>query len=348
MKQPVNQAVSNIENQFASSLDLGQLALNDEQLPQRPGYGVEGKPVSVYANYVELMLNENPILFKYSITVAPKAAGGRLRRVIELLRRQTPVGNHPHFTDFKATLILSRAVPDSDRKTFNIQFFAEDEEGPSPKSPVYHVTVTLANRLEVRDLIRYTDPRNGVAYGDKEAMIHALNTILYHHSRSTDGLVAVGKKTFPMTGDAMMVRDLTGGLQVIRGFFASVRLATGRVVVNVNLAWGIFYKPGSLAVLMSAFGVQDKRKLERFLTHLRVKKTHLAKKNSSGQTVFPMRSICGLASPRDGRNGQGTSLNKLQPAPKVPYLGAGAKDVEFWFQEQKRSISVYNYFQSGK
>lgn len=50
----VNAKVQGIEDEFQASLDLSGLALDTARLPQRPGYGKNGRPFVAWANYVEL------------------------------------------------------------------------------------------------------------------------------------------------------------------------------------------------------------------------------------------------------------------------------------------------------
>lgn len=151
---------------------------------------------------------------------------------------EPPFATVESFTDFKATLICRQRRPDLapdpifiDQYTFNILHFPEDEDEPTEKSTVYHVHIQRTDNLNVTDLLRHIDPRNGFFYPDQVLMLHVLNTMLYQQSRSNPTCVAVGKKTFPLSGPAAKIVDLKSGLLALRGFFASVRLGTNRVLV---------------------------------------------------------------------------------------------------------------------
>lgn len=79
-------------------------------------------------------------------------------------------------------------------------------------------------------------------------------------------------------------RDVGQGFQLWRGYFQSLRPAPGRLLVNIDLSTGMFYKPGPLiSVALEASGLRapqdltastfDHRKLrelERFLSGVRV------------------------------------------------------------------------------
>lgn len=172
---------------------------------------------------------DQPVLKKYVILVQPKVVGRKLHRVIQLLLAEPQFSTVEHFTDFKATLILRKDGPE--HAVFNIRYFHDDEDGPNEKSTVYHVRIEKTDTLNVQDLLRHIDPRNGAGYTDQVLMLHVLNTMLYQQSRSNPACVAVGKKTFPLSGPALKSADLKSGLKALRGFYASVRLGAGRVLV---------------------------------------------------------------------------------------------------------------------
>lgn len=314
------------------------------QLPLRPAYGSMGRRTPVYTNYVEVQLRTNKVLWKYQIDVEPKVAGGKLSRVIELLFRKELKGRL-HFTDYKSILILDENLG---KARFNVVYFPEDKDGPDAESRVFHVSVEPTEGLDTNLFLKSLDP-NEPAFPHKEAIVHTLNTILYHHSRANRNTMVVGKKSFPLHGDAKLVKDLGGGLKAMRGFFASVRPATSRVLVNVNVAYGIFYKLGPLLKLTNEFGQSDLRRLEQFLKGLRVGKMHLARINHQGQRVAPMRTICGFASTEDGYR-----LNRGQPQPVEPNppqvagYGAGSRQVSFYLSKPgpERYITVFDYFAS--
>jgi eukaryotic translation initiation factor 2C len=48
---------------------------------------------------------------------------------------------------------------------------------------------------------------------------------------------------------------LSAGLEAIRGFFSSVRLATCRVLVNINVRHDAFYRADPLPSLMMSYGL---------------------------------------------------------------------------------------------
>lgn len=112
------------------------------------------------------------------------------------------------------------------------------------------------------------------------------------------------------------------------------------------MTYNVFYKPGKLHDLIKEFGDQDKRRLERFLHFLRVKKTHLQAKRKNGTMDAPTGTIWGLATPGDGtKDSEGRNLPH---PPQCSDFGAGPKNVKFWDGEANAYISVYEYFQRRK
>jgi hypothetical protein len=168
--------------------------------------------------------------------------------------------------------------------------------------------------------------------GDKQELTQALNIFLNHFAKSAEKLVTIGSKTFSLNQNAER-GDLGSGLDVIRGFFSSVRIATCRILVNINVSHGAFYQSGPLLGLMNSFGVRNTAALEQFLKLLRVRTTHLPEKRNKANEVIPrVKTIYGLARKDVGHH--------MTHPPRVRQHGAGAKDVEFWIDGEASSSST--------
>ena len=77
--------------------------------------------------------------------------------------------------------------------------------------------------------------------------------------------------------------------------------------------------------VIQGYGNRNTYRLQKFLKSLRVRITHITRKNSRGQPRPRIRPIYGLANRGDG----GSSPN----APKVSRHGAGPQDVQFFLAE---------------
>lgn len=311
-------------------------------MPPRPSYGSEGKPIIVYANYVELMPHPSLTLYSYDISdIKPEVAGKKSTQVIRLMINEASElteYRNDMVTDFKSTLISRKKLKmEGNEMTILVTYRNEGEDDPKERATQYKVTVKYTKTLNVGDLLSYltaTDP--SILYDNKLDMIQALNIFLKHYAKSTNNLATIGaSKTFSMSGNAGST-DLGRGLVALRGFFTSVRAATNRVLVNINVSHGAFYHEGHLTRLMESFDMRyndrGMRALEKFLKRVRVRTTHLKeKKNRKGEVVHRVKPIMGLAKKTDGR--------QLAHPPRVKEFGAGPKNVQFWLEDKPTSAA---------
>ena len=72
-------------------------------------------------------------------------------------------------------------------------------------------------------------------------------------------------------------------------------------------------------------------KLNNFLKKVRVRVTHIIRRNKAGQEIPRTKAIASLASPGDG--------STLPNPPKVPRFGAGPKEVEFFLNKSGEQTS---------
>ncbi|KZL66534.1 rna interference and gene silencing protein, partial [Colletotrichum incanum] len=333
---PPDTAVTTVENALQAQRatpSLNKLSL-EPVLPQRPGYGTRGTPITLWANYVELVASTSLKLYRYDISVSPGVTGRKLTQVIRLLLQAPALIalRQDVVSDFKATL-LSRRELSRDNIRFPIRYRAEGEDEPRENAREYDVRLRYTGALTVAELTEYLTSTDLTAnYVNKLPMIQAFNILLNHYSKSSGHLVMIGSsKTFSLSQSSSAL-DIGSGLTAMRGFFASVRAATCRVLVNVNVSHGAFYQAGPLDQLILRFDAQlrNKSKIEAFLKRLKIRTTHLPeKKNKSGEVIPRIKTIYGLATPNDGQG--------LAHPPRVREYGAGPKHVEFWLDNHTQT-----------
>ncbi|CAK7201643.1 hypothetical protein SEUCBS139899_004352 [Sporothrix eucalyptigena] len=382
-------AVTDLENAIVKTAKPAGKLDATQPFPMRPGYGTKGTAVTLWANYVVLTAASTPalVLHRYDVSVAPDVTGKKRAQVLRIFLEDTPAlaGRQSDIvTDFKSTLVSRTRLPvDDDTLTATVAYHREgedednDEAGPTRKQFTVQLKHTAA--LSVPDLLAHlssTAPQTpadaAFAYTGALPTIQALNIFFNHYAKTARDLVAVGSsKTFSLH-PSNAAWDLGSGLSALRGVFASVRMATARLLVNVNVSNGAFYQTGPLDRLMlartgaaGAAGVTlgDVRRLEVFLKRVRVCATHLEdKKNRKGEVIPRIKTIFGLATPRDGH------IEGQEHPPNVARFGAGPKDVQFWMESNpgqpqqgtqkkgkgkattsssaggERYISVYDYF----
>jgi eukaryotic translation initiation factor 2C len=363
---PPDASITAMEDAIHSGENKLQMLSLEQTFPRRPGYGTRGSPVVLWANYVQ-MKTQDLLLHRYGVSVSPVAVGKKLNQIIWLLVESNDLAGlrQDVVTDFKSTLLSREKLPD-DETVVHIVYRAEGEDEPREKAIRYKVRVKFTHSLSMRELTEYLTSTNLTSqYNDKLPMIQSFNILLKHYSKEAGNLATIGtSKTFSL-GQGSEKFDLGRGLEAIRGFFASVRAATGRVLVNVNVSNAAFYKSGPLDDLMTAFMQSgNKFRLESFLKRVRIRTTHLKeRKNKKGEVIPRIKTIHGLASTNDGSG--------LAHPPHVPAYGAGPKQVRFWLEGQAQGqsqgqgkgkkqnvgrdksgeagdISVYEFFVKGK
>ncbi|KAF9774432.1 hypothetical protein IL306_007563, partial [Fusarium sp. DS 682] len=264
--------------------------------------------------------------------VSPVAAGKKHFRVVQLLLQAPELAPQQGdiATDFRSTLVSKTKFP-QDEILIEVPYRPEGEDEPAARATVYKVRVLHTKTLNIGELINYLNSTSlGQSLGDKQELMQALNIFLNHYAKSAKNLVTIGStKSFSLSSEAAK-GDIGSGLEVIRGFFSSVRIATCRILVNINVSHGAFYHAVSLSALMNSYGVHSTVMLERFLKYLRIQTTHLPEKRNKANEVIPrVKTIFGLARKDDGHG--------LAHPPRVRQHGAGAKDVEFWLDGETSS-----------
>jgi hypothetical protein len=251
--------------------------------------------------------------------------GKKARHIVRLLLNE-------HFSnekssiasDFRSTLISCVKLTEG---KFDVRY-KEDLEDDYPETPRVHaVTVQHSGEVNPADLVNYLTSTNAATMLEsKEEIVAALNMIMGHHPKTDDGVVSVGANRHYGIGQGSMESfNLGGGLSALRGFFISVRAATARVLLNVQVKYIACYNEGPLAHLIGDYRTKNTYRLEKFIKGLRVRLTHIARKNSRGQARPRIKAIQGLANRSDG----GSSPN----APRVARHGAGPDEVEFFLSE---------------
>lgn len=307
---------------------MGSLRL-DEGFPRRPGYGTRGQKVVLWANYFELIPAPDMVLYRYHVAVQPSAVGKKLSQIIRLLLESPELAEFREdiVTDSKSTIISRRRLTTAPMESA-INYRAEGEDEPRANAPTYRLRVDETGTLTISQLTEFlTSTGGGSAYADKLPALQALNIFLSHYARSSPAVATIGSSKSFLLDQSAPKWDLGAGLTAIRGFFSSVRVATCRILVNVNVSHAAFYDAVRLDQLIQKYGSthgQNRFKLESFLKRVRVRVTHLAdKKNKAGEAIPRVRTIFGLPNRNDGHG--------LDHPPRVQ--GVGPKDVEFYLND---------------
>ncbi|RKK83127.1 hypothetical protein BFJ69_g2669 [Fusarium oxysporum] len=264
-------------------------------------------------------------------------------------------------TEFKSQLISLRKLNLEQNNT--IRFKMPSSEG-SEKTDVFEVVFNGPVEARVDEMLKYvnsktgasddgSDPSQAMTYPKFPDVIDALNVIFGFGPRSKlDEISAVGSSRFFAFGSESRRNEVILGrlraLKAARGYFQSVRLATGRLLLNVNVTHGVFKIDGPCATFFDGFGVhatpspEMARKLKllnRFLPKTRV----WIKTKYGSKEVRRSKAIHGLVSIRD--------INK-QCRDKTPKFRHGTDfvvgpgDVSFWLEDEgnSRYITVADFY----
>jgi len=328
-----------IENDTENAVKLARTKLAalkskpspEPRLPQRPGFGTKGRAVVLWTNYFNLMVNGELLLHRYSIEVVGQRAnrtptGKKLKRIVQLfIEEHLAQYGHDIVTDFKSNLLTKSELELEEE--YSVTYRTEGEDDPAPNAPTYRIRLKPSGTLTISELMDYlTSAHASQLFGSKEEIIQALNIVVGHHPKEASDMASIGaNRHFLLDGAPSEKSDLGAGLTALRGFFVSVRAATERILVNVQVKHGAFYDDGPLDKLMYAFmsrNDQNKIKLEKFVKKLTVNVTHIVKENRAGKKIPRMKVIMSFAIRDDGQ-GQ-------EHPPIVPHFGAGSKDVQFF------------------
>lgn len=121
-------------------------------MPARPGYGVLGTRILVYANYFKINVPQELTLTRYNVEVTPAAPGKKLSRVFQLLL------DKPEFpgvaTEWKSIIITRQPLAIANDYVVEIPYLADGQEEPLANAITY--TVRVVTPLSFRSLVLST------------------------------------------------------------------------------------------------------------------------------------------------------------------------------------------------
>ena len=356
---PIDAKVTKIEDTAAAgSLSLQGIASIDAQAV-RPDYGIASRtqpndPIIAWSNYFRLTTEKPPRFHLYTVKVShddfKKEANickKKRERLIEQWMEHTSTSRSSIVTDWRSCLYSFQDIA-QDKLQITITY-KQKLHDDSPKKPQnFIVTLTKGKEDLPGEVIAVAPllddlgkPTPVPRCKNPQEVITPVNMTIAQFARYNDGFCLVGGRRCFMLHSEFNVekykgffKDIKGCLEVIRGFFASVRPAPSGLVLNVNVTVAAFHKIQKLDTLMEEFGnaygysIQDQKEgskhLQAFLKGLRIKVTHLkTRANNSGKENPFERTIIGLAHDEDGKG--------LQHRPKLPKgFAFGPSEIEFW------------------
>lgn len=337
---------------------------DDTELPRRPGYGTIGKPAVLRADFLELnFLDEKKSFHSYAVKMDPNPDRARLKKeVLEHVLWMPKFRRVYASSDMSQEIVTFGALEDT--SSFVVKLPGSGDTTRDFKISL-SANATSTPRKILGDLRSSNQP---YPLECEETTTRILNIALTRVQFYDEGIVTTGKgrqKFFWIDG-RKQYSDLGGGLEVIRGFFSSVRLGADRLLLNLNVNHGTFYRPGSMAELTDAFVKEygeDRELFHRYVKGLRVQVSHLPKeKDATGKLVYRLKSVWGVATPGDGRDKDNEREKERHPDRDLNYhpsriarQGSSPPNVEFWETDKSdpskkkgNYISVAKYFTRSK
>jgi len=283
--------------------------------------------------------------------ITPEVKGRKLRRVIEVLLSDGKISTlgSSIASDFSLHLVTSAVLAD-DMLRDKVKYRLELEDEPLDNAQEYSITLDQTGSFSVGDLIDYmTSTQASAIFEAKDDFTQASNIVFGYIPKSDVNVLPIGaNRHYRLSGTgttAPSYTDLGGAIYAWRGFFMSVRMATSRLLLNVQPKSAALIEHKPLVAVMGNFASEhgkNTNKLNAFLSKVKVETNHLPiKKNKSGQVIPRIKTILGLATTRDG--------NELprEQRPVVTRNGASSYDVKFFSSNDQgggQMITVAAYF----
>lgn len=310
--------------------------------PCRPAFGTAGTEVVLWANYFALEAKALS-LSKYALelTYVPaktehttsksanagksskgpaqekKAAGRKLKQIIQLALEQLPRSSTVA-TEYKAQVLSLKKLKLPDDGIIPVRY----TEPGRDRVETWNVKFNGPTAIHVDHLLAYLksmmDPAGDTNFPKFAAEVDALGVVLGHTARAKSNTVAVGRGRFFATDRPGVEGSFLGDrspLSVLRGYFQSVRPATGRLLLNVNVTHGVFRRPGALSDLLETLRLNNMDDVPGMPQHVRsrylneLKRLHKVLKRARIEVKVPSTAggsferrevvVMGLASSKD-------------------------------------------------
>lgn len=276
-----SQSVNDAENNFFSAeskMDRSKIQDSIITLPERPSFGTQGGKIKLWANSFAVNLSVTKPLWVCNIEVrkhvqesGPSASGSFTGET----------ANHPGSREAKRGVkgpqlaaVISEACRQIRKSDPTIGLATELKSKIVATKPInlpndsievtlsdgtYIVSLEGGRSIDLGKMMRYVqDMKDEDSRCPKfEEAVDALNVVLGHTARNDPAISVIGSNRFFHTGPTSGVnkerRDLFHCLLgICRGYFQSLRLSTGRLLLNTNVTYGVFRLEGDVSVYFSA------------------------------------------------------------------------------------------------
>ena len=192
------------------------------------------------------------------------------RRMFEILL------DHSFFDDAKpaiatdyAGIILTATKLSVENHKLDLRHYNPGDEGDVSHAKTTSTTITYDSEFDLSELQSHLEaPQKKMNDLRKDQMVQALNLILKQTPKSSSKVITAGdgSKYYPMDGERW---SISNHVIARKGFFASVRTSTARILLNVNVSTSTFYPEGLASAFINTFN-GEYHKANSLLKRLRV------------------------------------------------------------------------------
>ncbi len=350
-----------------STLTVAKMA----QFPNRPGFGTNGTKVVLWANYFKMDI-KTPPLYKYDVVVteaklpessseaseatgkpAAPAEGPKGRKLAQMIMMALRVLDIPDYTiatEYKDKVISLQKLDLPEDAVITVKY-TDSRKRQHDWNVKFHGPQPIPVDLLLEYLNSMSDPQDDRSFPKFPEVVDAFNIVLGHSPRIDKNTVSVGRGRYFAIDEGRIdetKKMAPGLLTILRGYFQSVRLATGRLLLNANVTHGIFRRPSHLVDLFrqlklarmdvpSTAGLTayfaTLRRLQRYLNKARIEcKISAENSDQPGKFILSERTIAGLATDKDGNDkDRGNPRPQFQPG----FQFAGPGNVKFFLRQPK-------------
>lgn len=331
------------------------LGVDGAQVPGRRGYGTLGTNIILRANYFtvktayELNAPEKAqkTWYRYDCELSPEPSKPKTRRVFD------KIFTHPNFngitwsSDWAKLIVTTEPLPIAAGTAWTEKITIPQDPGNKQppqegEAPAFvqqardrnsvHFKITATGSFNVRQLVNYLQSTSpGAEYTAASEVVQLFNIIMCKQPNIGNNIKNAGSNRFyPYDGHpGAEVHDLGNGLRALRGYYASVRPAVSRLLVNLNVTSGAFYKAVPLMTLIREHNARSLETTEGFIRMLKVKAVY-QKENQKKPFMEKVKTIVGFA--RNPRFGNAVQV-------KFSYTDSTKPNAK------AQMITVFDYFQ---
>ncbi|EGX90894.1 Stem cell self-renewal protein Piwi [Cordyceps militaris CM01] len=268
-------------------------------------------------------------------------------------------------SEFKSQIVSSKELQLTHNPIRVVLLDEALEDGAPPREEHFDVELMDAVPVNFSEMLDHVASmkvhKDDNVFPRHPEVVDVLNMILGFHPRSNiDSVSAVGSSRFyPFASHAQTASLMEDFRPLIaaRGFFQSVRLATGRVLLNTQVTHGVFKLSGQATKIFEQLEIepcpsghnhrdyQMIKTLKAFSKCLSKVRASVTFRTTSGREVKRVKAIEGLVFASDmtrKRGNKGPNADKFAPNWEL----CGPSHVSFWNAEDKKYVTVKQHFKN--